>query len=115
VAKNPYSVLGVSASAADSEIRAAFRKLAKQYHPDRNAGDKTAEERFKEISAAFDLLSDAGQRKRFDAGEIDADGKERGCNWKASMKRRFFPPATGSRSMAPRPPARPRWSGSGVF
>jgi len=78
VAKNPYSVLGVSASATDSEIRAAFRKLAKQYHPDRNAGDKIAEERFKEISSAFDMLSDPAQRKRFDAGEIDAEGKERG-------------------------------------
>jgi DnaJ-class molecular chaperone len=83
VAKNPYTVLGVSASASESEIRAAFRKLAKQYHPDRNPGDKKAEDRFKEISSAFDLLSDPAQRKRFDAGEIDAEGKERGYsrNW----------------------------------
>lgn len=77
MAKNPYQVLGVSTAAPESEIRAAFRKLAKQYHPDRNPGDKPAEERFKEISGAFELVGDAGSRKRFDAGEIDADGRER--------------------------------------
>ena len=77
MAKNPYQVLGVAPSASDADIRAAFRKLAKQYHPDRNPGDKAAEERFKEVSAAFDLVGDASQRKRFDAGEIDADGRER--------------------------------------
>ncbi|MEQ1931264.1 MAG: J domain-containing protein [Parvularculaceae bacterium] len=83
MAKNPYSILGVPASATESEIRAAFRKLAKQHHPDRNPGDKAAEEKFKEISSAFDLLSDPAQRKRFDAGEIDAEGKERSHsrNW----------------------------------
>jgi DnaJ-class molecular chaperone len=77
VAKNPYQVLGVAPSATDADIRAAFRKLAKQYHPDRNPGDKAAEERFKEVSSAFDVLGDASRRKRFDAGEIDADGRER--------------------------------------
>ncbi|MEL7489096.1 MAG: DnaJ C-terminal domain-containing protein [Pseudomonadota bacterium] len=78
MAKNPYSVLGLTASASDSEIRAAFRKLAKQYHPDRNPDDKAAEEKFKEISAAFDIVGDADKRKRFDRGEIDAEGRERG-------------------------------------
>ena len=77
MARNPYQVLGVAQTASDSEIRAAFRKLAKLHHPDRNAGDKKAEERFKEISAAFDILGDADQRKRFDAGEVDADGREK--------------------------------------
>ncbi|HXI87807.1 MAG TPA: DnaJ domain-containing protein, partial [Parvularculaceae bacterium] len=76
-AKDPYQVLGVSRSAADSEIRAAFRKLAKQYHPDRNPNDKAAEEKFKEVSAAFDILGDAEQRKRFDRGEIDNEGRDR--------------------------------------
>ena len=56
--------------------RRAFRKLAKQHHPDKNPGDKPAEERFKRVSAAFDLLGDAEKRKKFDAGEIDADGRE---------------------------------------
>ncbi|MBI1365778.1 MAG: DnaJ domain-containing protein [Alphaproteobacteria bacterium] len=77
MAKNPYQVLGVAKTASDSEIRAAFRKLAKQYHPDRNPNDKAAEEKFKEVSAAFDILGDAEQRKRFDRGEIDEQGRER--------------------------------------
>jgi len=78
LAKNPYSILGLTASASDSEIRAAFRKLAKQYHPDRNPDNKAAEEKFKEISAAFDIIGDADKRKRFDRGEIDAEGRDRG-------------------------------------
>ena len=63
-------------TASADEIRRAFRKLAKQYHPDNNPGDKAAEERFKRVSAAFDLLGDEDKRKKFDAGEIDADGRE---------------------------------------
>lgn len=74
---DPYSVLGVPRTASDDEIRRAYRKLAKQYHPDLNHGDARAEERFKAVSGAYDLLSDATKRKRFDAGEIDAVGTER--------------------------------------
>lgn len=77
MARNPYIVLGVSPAASDSDIRAAFRKLAKQHHPDRNPGDKKAEEKFKEISAAFDIVGDPDRRKKFDRGEIDEDGRER--------------------------------------
>jgi len=77
VARNPYLVLGVAPSASDTDIRAAFRKLAKQYHPDRNPGDKKAEDKFKEVSAAFDIIGDADRRKKFDRGEIDEDGRER--------------------------------------
>ena len=75
--KNPYEVLGVAASASAAEIQSAYRKLAKKLHPDLNPGDKSAEEKFKEVAAAYDLLGDADKRKRFDAGEIDASGAER--------------------------------------
>jgi DnaJ-class molecular chaperone len=73
---DPYTVLGVSRTASDDEIRKAFRKLAKKHHPDLNPGDKAAEAKFKEISQANDILSDAEKRRRFDAGEIDATGQE---------------------------------------
>lgn len=76
VAQDPYNELGVSKGASQDEIRKAFRKLAKQLHPDKNPGDKAAEERFKRVSAAFDFLSDEDKRKRFDRGEIDAEGRE---------------------------------------
>jgi DnaJ-class molecular chaperone len=76
VAQDPYQELGVSRQASADEIRRAFRKLAKQLHPDKNPGDKASEERFKRISAAFDLLGDEDKRKKFDRGEIDADGRE---------------------------------------
>lgn len=76
MARDPYQELGVSRSASADEIRKAFRKLAKQHHPDTNPGDKAAEEKFKQVSAAFDIIGDADKRKKFDAGEIDADGRE---------------------------------------
>ncbi len=67
---DPYSVLGVAKTASDDEIRKAFRKLAKKHHPDLNPGDKAAEAKFKEISQANEILSDAEKRRRFDAGEM---------------------------------------------
>ena len=76
MARDPYEVLGVPRSAGADDVRKAFRKLAKKHHPDANPGDKAAEERFKQVSAAFDLLGDAEKRRKFDAGEIDADGRE---------------------------------------
>ena len=76
MANDPYQELGVSRGASSDEIRKAFRKLAKQLHPDQNPGDKAAEERFKRVSAAFDILGDEDKRKKFDAGQIDADGRE---------------------------------------
>jgi molecular chaperone DnaJ len=63
-----YKILGVGKNATDEEVKKAYRKLARQYHPDRNAGDKRAEERFKEISQAHDVLSDAEKRKQYDRG-----------------------------------------------
>jgi DnaJ-class molecular chaperone len=75
--RNPYEVLGISPKATAEEIRKAYRQLAKTYHPDLHPGDKTAEEKFKEVSAANDLLSDPEKRARFDRGEIDETGAER--------------------------------------
>ena len=63
-----YKVLGVGKNASEGEIKKAYRKLARQYHPDRNAGDKKAEERFKQISQAYDVLSDPDKRKEYDRG-----------------------------------------------
>jgi DnaJ-class molecular chaperone len=76
LARDPYQELGVSRTASADEIRKAFRKLAKQNHPDTNPNNKEAEERFKRVSAAFDVVGDAEKRKKFDAGAIDADGRE---------------------------------------
>ncbi|MEM7740047.1 MAG: J domain-containing protein [Pseudomonadota bacterium] len=77
MAKDPYTLLGVGRQASQDEIRSAYRKLAKELHPDRNPGDQAAEERFKAVTAAFDIIGDGDKRKRFDRGEIDADGNER--------------------------------------
>lgn len=76
MAGDPYQELGVSRGASADEIKKAFRKLAKDFHPDKNPGDKAAEDRFKRLTAAFDLLGDAEKRAKFDRGEIDADGRE---------------------------------------
>jgi DnaJ-class molecular chaperone len=77
VSEDPYSVLGVKPEATQDEIRKAYRQLAKKLHPDLNPGDKKAEEKFKQVSAAYDILGDAEKRARFDKGEIDASGNER--------------------------------------
>ncbi|MDB5496387.1 MAG: dnaJ-class molecular chaperone [Phenylobacterium sp.] len=76
MASDPYQVLGVPRTASADDIRKAFRKLAKASHPDTNPNNKEAEERFKRVSGAFDILGDAAKKKKFDAGEIDADGRE---------------------------------------
>lgn len=78
MARSLYDVLGVPRGASEEEIRAAYRRLAKRYHPDFNAGDRTAEARFKEVSAAYEILGDAEKRARYDRGEIDEQGRERG-------------------------------------
>ncbi len=76
MARDPYQELGVPRTASADEIRKAFRKLAKQNHPDTNPGNAAAEERFKKVSAAFDIVGDAEKRKKFDAGMLDNDGRE---------------------------------------
>jgi DnaJ-class molecular chaperone len=75
--ETPYQVLGVKPDASADEIRKAYRKLAKQFHPDLNPGKPAAEARFKSISGAYDLLSDPEKRARYDRGEIDESGSER--------------------------------------
>ncbi len=72
-----YAILGVKHAATNDEIRRAYRKLAKDLHPDQNKGDQKAEEKFKRVSAAFAVLGNPEKRKRYDAGEIDAMGNER--------------------------------------
>lgn len=77
MSRDPYEVLGVKKDASTQDVRKAYRRLAKKLHPDLNPGDKQAEERFKEVSAAYDMLSDEDKRGRFDRDEIDASGAER--------------------------------------
>src|ERR1700745_4130512 len=74
--RDPYEVLGVQKTHSEAAIRSAHRKLAKRYHPDVNPGKPEAAERFKEISAAYDLLGDKEKRGGYDRGETDAAGNE---------------------------------------
>src|SRR5437763_11844209 len=66
--RDPYRTLGVDKKATDDEIKKAYRKLARKYHPDKNPGDASAEEHFKEIQEAYSVLSDSEKRKRYDSG-----------------------------------------------
>lgn len=78
MSKNLYHVLGVSKESTEAEIKSAYRKLARKYHPDLNKDDKAAAEKFKEVSCAYDILGDKEKRKKYDNNEIDADGKPTG-------------------------------------
>ncbi len=80
---DPYQTLGVAKAATEDEIRKAYKKLAKKHHPDLNPGDKEAENRFKDISAAYSLLNDPEKKRAFDAGEIDESGAPK-------AERRFY-------------------------
>jgi DnaJ-class molecular chaperone len=99
-ARDPYLVLSLARSASADEIKKAYYKLAKKYHPDNNPTDKAAEKKLKEINAAYEILSDKGKRERYDQGEINADGQEQGGHYNYSAQsapkakgagaRRFF-------------------------
>jgi len=97
---NPYETLGVAPNASQDDIRRAYRTAAKETHPDLNPGKPEAENRFKEINAAYDIIGDADKRKRYDAGEIDETGAER------QPERHFY------REYAEADPS-PRYSGRG--
>jgi DnaJ-class molecular chaperone len=73
--RDPYAVLGVSRSVSEKDLKSAYRKLAKANHPDQNQSDPKAQQKFAEISAAYDFLTDADKKAAFDRGEIDADGQ----------------------------------------
>jgi DnaJ-class molecular chaperone len=75
--RDPYDILGVSKGASESDVKKAFRKLAKQHHPDQNQNDPKAQAKFAEINQAYEILGDKEKRAKFDRGEIDADGKPR--------------------------------------
>ncbi len=75
--RDPYSVLGVAKTASEGDIKKAFRKLAKKYHPDQNKDDPGAQQRFSEVNQAYEIVGDKDKRAKFDRGEIDAEGKQR--------------------------------------
>ncbi|MEN3930271.1 J domain-containing protein [Microvirga sp. W0021] len=75
--RNPYDILGIKKGADQSEVKKAYRKLAKTWHPDHNADDPKAKEKFSEVNAAYEILGDEKKRGQFDRGEIDAEGKPR--------------------------------------
>lgn len=100
MASDPYTLLGVPRSAGEDDIKKAYRKLAKELHPDRNQDNPKASEKFSAVTNAYDLLSDKDKRARFDRGEIDADGNPAspfggGFNGYRGDPRRRPPPGSG--------------------
>jgi DnaJ-class molecular chaperone len=87
--RDPYQVLGVPRGASDEEVKRAYRRLAKRFHPDVNSGSSAAEQQFRELGAAYDLLSDPARRQRFDRGEIDAEGRERRAPFRQARRSTF--------------------------
>ena len=93
--RDPYTVLGVARGADEAEIKKAFRRLAKTYHPDRNKDDPKAKERFAEANGAYEILGDATKKGQFDRGEIGADGKPRFAGFEGGGGRRAGASAGG--------------------
>jgi DnaJ-class molecular chaperone len=110
--RDPYETLGVKKTASEAEIKSAYRKLAKKFHPDQNKSDPKAKERFAEINSAYEIVGDKDKRPQFDRGEIDADGKPKFQGFEGFE-------GFGQRGAGPRPGAGAggartfRWSTSG--
>ncbi|MDR3475283.1 MAG: DnaJ C-terminal domain-containing protein [Devosia sp.] len=85
--RDPYTVLGVPRSASEKDLKAAYRKLAKAYHPDQNRQDPKAQAKFAEVSAAYDFLSDDSKRAQYDRGEIDESGQPKFAGFGAGAAR----------------------------
>jgi DnaJ-class molecular chaperone len=99
MAEDPYKVLGVARDASDEEVRRAYRKLAKELHPDLNPANRAAaEERFKKVSAAYEIVGDPEKRGKYDRGEIDANGEPRRTYQRAHAGGPFAGRAGGGRS-----------------
>lgn len=94
--RNPYDVLGVPRNASAEEIKKAYRKLAKKYHPDANKNDPKAAVRFAELNSAYEILGDEEKRKQFDRGEIDAEGKPRFAGFEGFQGGPGFGPGGGA-------------------
>ncbi|HUK58678.1 MAG TPA: DnaJ C-terminal domain-containing protein [Stellaceae bacterium] len=86
--RDPYAVLGLARDASDDDVKRAFRRLAKRLHPDVNPGNRAVETQFRELNAAYEILSDPAKRRRFDRGEIDAEGRERGFGFGGGARAR---------------------------
>lgn len=95
MAENLYDILGVPRRASDDDIRRAFRKLAKESHPDVNPGNAAAAERFKKITAANEILGDTEKRRLYDAGQIDGKGEATGPRWRPGAATQTRPRAQG--------------------
>ena len=107
MAADPYTILGVARSASEKDIKSAYRKLAKDLHPDRNTENPKASERFSEVTRAYDLLSDKDKRARFDRGEIDADGNPAFSGLRTSARRRWPRDSNSATTYRPAKPVAP--------
>ena len=94
--RDPYTILGVSKTASEAEIKAAYRKLAKKLHPDANKHDAKAASKFSELNAAYEIVGDDDKRKAFDRGEIDGEGKPRFRGFEGAQHGGGFQPGGAS-------------------